>query len=64
MTRFSAIEEGILYLLLLTVLFFLSLDNRSSEVFASPDRQIRVIKFNKEPGKLLGEKSREQLLLF
>ncbi|XP_078359591.1 tyrosine-protein phosphatase non-receptor type 13-like [Oculina patagonica] len=29
-------------------------DDRSSEVLASPDRQIRVIKFSKEPGKLLG----------
>ena len=46
------------------IVFFFPLDNRSSEVFASPDRQIRVIKFNKEAGKLLGEKSREQLLLF
>lgn len=30
-------------------------ETKSSEVFASPDREIRVINFTKEPGKLLGE---------
>jgi len=34
-------------------------ESKSAEVFSSPDREIRVIKFTKEPGKLLGELNRK-----
>lgn len=43
---------------------FVSIEEKGPEVFASPDRQIQVIKFKKEPGKLLGEENRQQLLLY
>ena len=32
-------------------------ESKRSDVFASPDRVICVIKFTKEPGKRLGEKT-------